>query len=394
MADQEQVTILKQGVGIWNTWRRQHPANSQLDLRDVNLREVNLREVNLSNADLTKANLSNADLSNADLRGATLTKANLRGATLTKADLGGADLTNAQLSNTDLFGTNLTNAQLTNANLYNAVLTNATLSNADLRGADLSDVNFNASDLTDTDLRGAELSSTHFSGANLTNTNFTDAKLAYTVFASVDLQTVKGLETVRHEGPSTIGTDTLEYSHGNVPEVFLRGVGLSDTFIEYAHALVQKPIDYYTCFISYSSMDEAFAKRLYSDLQSEGVRCWFAPEDMDIGDKIQHRINESIRKYEKLLLILSKHSIYSTWVAYEVERAVNKEQAGMQNVLYPVRLDKTILMCEMEWAQDIKQTRHIGNFEGWKTNHDAYQDSFKRLLRALQSKNAPSKDKK
>ena len=193
------------------------------------------------------------------------------------------------------------------------------------------------------------------------------------------------------EGPSTIGTDTLERSHGDIPEVFLRGAGLSDTFIEYVHALVQKPIDYYTCFISYSSKDEAFAKRLHNDLQNEGVSCWFAPKDMDIGDKIRHRIDDSIRMYDKLLLILSKHSITSTWVAYEVERALNKEPVGEQNVLYPVRLDKTILTCEMEWAQDIKQTRHIGNFEKWKTNHDAYQESFKRLLRALKQKDATNK---
>ena len=191
---------------------------------------------------------------------------------------------------------------------------------------------------------------------------------------------------MRHFGPSTIGTDTLERSQGDIPEVFLRGVGLSDTFIEYAHALFQEPIQYYTCFISYSSKDEAFAKRLYSDLQSEGVRCWFAPKDMDIGDKIRQRINESIHVYDKLLLVLSKHSLASTWVAHEVERALNKEPTGVQNVLYPVRLDKAILTCDQEWAQDIKQTRHIGNFEGWKKNHDTYQESFKQLLRALKTK--------
>jgi hypothetical protein len=117
---------------------------------------------------------------------------------------------------------------------------------------------------------------------------------------------VKGLETVQHDGPSIIGTSTLERSQGDIPEIFLRGAGLSDTFIEYAHALVQKPIDYYTCFISYSSKDEVFAKRLYSDLQSAGVRCWFAPKDMDIGDKILQRNNESIKMYDKLLLVLSK----------------------------------------------------------------------------------------
>ena len=65
---------------------------------------------------------------------------------------------------------------------------------------------------------------------------------------------------------------------------------------------------------------------------------------------------------------------------------MNKEPIGAQDVLYPVRLDDTILRCTEQWAQDIKQTRHIGDFEAWKTNHDVYQNSFKRLLRALKPK--------
>ncbi len=84
--------------------------------------------------------------------------------------------------------------------------------------------------------------------------------------------------------------------------------------------------------------------------KQEGVRCWFAPEDMNIGDKIRNRIEESIRLYDKLLLILSKHSITSKWVAHEVERALNKEPQGIPNVLYPVRVDKAIMTCTEPWA--------------------------------------------
>ncbi|MBV9691662.1 MAG: toll/interleukin-1 receptor domain-containing protein, partial [Ktedonobacteraceae bacterium] len=118
--------------------------------------------------------------------------------------------------------------------------------------------------------------------------------------------------------------------------------------------------------------------------QSKGVRCWFAPEDMEVGDKIRHRIDASIRLYDKLLLILSEHSLASSWVAYEVEKALNKEPQGIPNVLYPVRLDEHIRTCTTTWAEDIRSTRHIGDFTHWK-EHDAYQQSFNRLLRALQS---------
>jgi len=192
------------------------------------------------------------------------------------------------------------------------------------------------------------------------------------------------LNTVKHVGPSTIGIDTIYGSQGNVPEIFLQGAGIDDTFIAYIRSLVNNPIDYYTCFISYSGKDQAFAERLYADLQSKGVRCWFAPEDLKIGDKFRQRIDESIRVYDKLLLVLSKYSLASTWVAYEVEKALNKEPGGVPNVLFPIRLDTTILTCETEWAKEIRRSRHIGNFEHWK-NHDAYQAAFHRLLRDLKA---------
>ena len=109
--------------------------------------------------------------------------------------------------------------------------------------------------------------------------------VGWTSFGDVDLSVVKNLETVLHLGPSSIGIDTIYRSQGKIPEVFLRGAGVPDSFLDYMHSLVGKPIDYYSCFISYSSKDDAFARRLYADFQSNHVRCWFAPEDLKIGDK-------------------------------------------------------------------------------------------------------------
>ncbi|HEY6407880.1 MAG TPA: TIR domain-containing protein [Ktedonobacteraceae bacterium] len=193
------------------------------------------------------------------------------------------------------------------------------------------------------DLSRADLSLADLSGADLYRAILTEAIVDETIFGNLDLRTMKGLETIHHDGPSTIGTDTIMRSKGNIPDVFLRKAGLSDTFITYARSLAQNPIEYYTCFISYSSKDQAFAERLYDDLQRKGVRCWFAPEDMKTGDKIRHRIDESIRLYDKLLLVLSEQSIASTWVEHEVEMALAKEQKVKRTVLFPIRLDTAIM---------------------------------------------------
>src|SRR5947199_312522 len=134
----------------------------------------------------------------------------------------------------------------------------------DLIGANLSAADLSAADLREAELREADLSAADLSAA----------KVGRTIFGDVDLRTVKGLETVAHLAPSTIGTDTLLRSEGDIPEIFLRKAGLSDAFITYTRSLVQSPITYYTCFISYSTKDQAFVERLYADLQANDVRCW------------------------------------------------------------------------------------------------------------------------
>jgi hypothetical protein len=81
-----------------------------------------------------------------------------------------------------------------------------------------------------------------------------------------------------------------------------------------------------TCFSSYSTKDQEFADRIHADLQNKGVRCWFAPHDMPIGGKILDEIDSAIRLRDKLLPILSEHSIKSDWVEDEVTKAFEEER--------------------------------------------------------------------
>src|SRR5271169_3889738 len=96
-------------------------------------------------------------------------------------------------------------------------------------------------------------------------------------------------------------------------------------------------IQYYSCFISYSTHDEEFAERLHADLQAKGVRCWFAPHDIKGGRKIHEQIDEAIRLHDRLLLILSEDSMNSDWVKTEIAKAL-KMESKRKRVLFPVRL--------------------------------------------------------
>jgi hypothetical protein len=241
---------------------------------------------------------------------------------------------------------------------------------------------FDSSYLNNSDLSGSKLLHTKFISTSLDYVTVNEGtRLGETVFNNCDLSTVINLDSVKHWHPSSIGIDTIIKSKGKISKVFLKNAGVPQNFIDYMDSLVVKPIDFYSCFISYSTKDEEFAKRLYADLQQKNIRCWFAPEDMKIGKKIRKEIHESIKLYDKLLLILSQNSIESDWVEDEVETAMAKEK-GTNEVLFPIRIDNNIMESNIGWAETIKNTRHIGDFSSWK-NFDDYQKAFKRLIKDL-----------
>jgi hypothetical protein len=325
MAKSEHLKILKQGTEEWNEWRRHFPNIipdlSREDFRDALLYGDEFLGINLAGANLARANLSRAWLINADLSGASLS------------------------------GSNLELTELTYASLVGAYLDDVIFKQTFLRGVD-----------------------------------FNHAIMGGTVFSNVALHKTKNLGRVEHVMPSSLGTEVLSLSRGKIPEVFLRGCGVPESLIVMIPALVKamQPIQYYSCFISYSSKDEKFAQRLHAGLQSKGVRCWYASENLKIGDKIRVGIDESIRVHDKLLLILSKHSIESEWVEKEVETAMERERQQKRTILFPIRLDDTVLKVESGWAADVRRSRNIGDFQRWK-NHDTYSKAFERLLRDLKA---------
>jgi uncharacterized protein YjbI with pentapeptide repeats len=338
MANSEHLARLRRGVPKWNQWRRKNPS---------------IRP-NLSGADLFLADLREVDVSEADLGRAILIKANLSDANLRGADLREADFGRANLIKASLFWANLSHASLFRADLSRADLVRADFSGADLRGADLG---------------GAFLASTVFAGTNLDST--------------------KGLESCHHWGPSSVGIDTIVRTGSTIPEVFLRGCGVPEPFIVNMKSLIgaMEPIQFYSCFISYSSQDQTVAERLHADLRAKNLRCWFAPEDLKIGDRFQERIEESIRVHDKLMIILSDASVQSAWVEREVNAAREREDREKRTILFPIRIDDAVMDAPQPWAADIRRSRHIGDFREWRS-HDSYVKAFDRLLRDLKNEKA------
>lgn len=351
MANPKHLRILKQGVEVWNQWRKDKPKI------EPQLSGVRLVGPNLLGPDANDPNLKIADISPAELSGVNFSKVNLSDAYLRGADLSQADLSQTNLSHANLFDTNLSNANLENTNL-----------------------------------KGANLLFTLLSGALIKNVNFADtsfesAMIGWNIFSDVDLGVVKGLNLAEHEAPSTIGIDTIYKSKGNIPEVFLRRAGVPETFITFSKSLVAKAIDYYSCFISFTEADDILSERLYNDLQAAGVRCWRWKEDAKLGRTLMRSIDEAVRVYDKLIVICSEASMKSPAVIREIERALQKEDDLTRRgedgeVLFPIRLDNYIFTDWNHYRKADVTAKNVGDFRQWK-EPELYRKALDRLIRDL-----------
>ncbi len=373
MANEDHVKILKQGPRVWNQWRAENPEIKP-DLSGAHIGKLQLDYANLIEANLDEAYLGGILLLGAFLNKATLRKANLRHSTLDVSDFTEADLTEAHLNY---------------CRAHDTKFIKANLSDAHFDYARLESTNFDQATLV-----RADLTVSYLHGCNFRKANLSKARVGWATFSDIDLSVVKGLLSTVHAGPSTIGIDTLYRSGGKIPEKFLRNCGVPEELITYVPDLIgaQQAIQFYSCFISYSHKDEEFAKQLHSRMQDAQIRVWYASKDIKGGRKLHEQIFNAIQIHDKLLLVLSKHSLQSEWVMTEIRKARKIERDEKRRKLFPIRLVdfEAIQKWECFDADSGKDLAvemreyFIPDFTNWK-DQNSFEKSFDKLLHALKA---------
>ncbi len=339
MADPRHLKVLAKGVPAWNKWRRGL-----------------YRRRDLVTPDLSGASLFGKDLSHVDFTAVDLSGCDLRCARLWEVDFSGADLAGTRLAGASLLG---------------------------CRFAPLVRI------FTDKEIRifpGVRGSA--FAGVG---PNVSEAELGWTTIEGIDLSKWTGLESVKHVGLFVLGVSTLTASRGRIPERFLRRSGVPDSFVVYAKSLAENPIEMHSCFVSFASGDQEFADRLYTDLVSRGVDCWYAPRDAKPGLKLHEQIDEAVHAYEKLLLLLSPLSMRSEWVKTEISKARHREVREKRRVLFPISLVPFETLRDWECfdadlgkdsAREIREY-YIPQFDGWRADQDRYEKELDRVIVSL-----------
>ena len=218
--------------------------------------------------------------------------------------------------------------------------------------------------------------------------------MVWTSVTDVHLQDTTGLEIVSHDGPSNIATNTLELtaagllkdtSRQGAIETFYRGAGVAEHIIKYYRTRIGQPIEFYSCFISYSHADASFAEQLHAGLLQRGIRCWKDDHDLKPGDRILDEVGHAIEEEDKILLCCSEASLKSWWVKDEIRKAMERERRDGRDIIIPMMVDHYLLEgWEDGLAADLR-SRLAADFTGCEHDSAKFEEQFERVVKALRT---------
>ena len=128
-------------------------------------------------------------------------------------------------------------------------------------------------------------------------------------------------------------------------------------------------------------------------MRRRAIRCWKWDHDARTGRSVWGEIDQAIRKYDKLVLMASKHSLQSPAVNREIERALQQDdqrskqkqqgQSADPDVLFPIRFDDYLFDG---WDHPRKPdviNKVVADARNWDKDNSIYQRTLQRLLRDL-----------
>jgi hypothetical protein len=139
-------------------------------------------------------------------------------------------------------------------------------------------------------------------------------------------------------------------------------------------------------FISYSSNDKAVADEIVSNLDSRGIRCWYAPRDIPQGEDWASAISDAISHSQIMLLVFSKDANRAHRVLDELKLALSEKIKVL-----PFRIENIVPSGEMrlhlaspQWLDAFSPSRksHLNNLvETVERMLDAKQAGGKKLIK-------------
>ena len=93
-------------------------------------------------------------------------------------------------------------------------------------------------------------------------------------------------------------------------------------------------------FLSHSSVDKPFVRRLASELRISGGDIWIDEVEINVGDSLIAKISEGLEASTYLICVLSEASVSSNWVQQELRLFATEQITRSEKKILPVRLDE------------------------------------------------------
>jgi len=123
-------------------------------------------------------------------------------------------------------------------------------------------------------------------------------------------------------------------------------------------------------FLSHSSRDKEFVRRLAADLTANGVTVWIDEQDILPGQSFVERISEGVYSSDAFVFVSSENSVKSEWARKELNLAFAKQLSSAQIKIVPARID------DAELPIILKDT-HYADFRS------SYDGGLERLLKGV-----------
>lgn len=137
-------------------------------------------------------------------------------------------------------------------------------------------------------------------------------------------------------------------------------------------------------FISYSSKDSTFVRKLAASLEFHGFSFFLDEKNITIGENIPDAVFSSIEKATHLIYVISKSSMNSKWVSDEISAANNRRISEQNLKILPVIIDNIPIPIQ------VKHLKHA-DFTLWN-NEESYYKNFSLLTKSLSTKRPSSSD--
>ncbi|WP_426271250.1 toll/interleukin-1 receptor domain-containing protein [Dyella kyungheensis] len=101
-------------------------------------------------------------------------------------------------------------------------------------------------------------------------------------------------------------------------------------------------------FISHSSVDKPFVRRLAKAIEADGFLTWLDEKELLPGDPLAKRVSEGVAQARAVLVVVSQAAIASKWLAFELNKAADRMVKGECIVIPIVIEDVRSLPAEVE----------------------------------------------